>query len=99
MDMDSSTYLPINIFEEFDILSQSRAPKSIVYDSEIYELVVRPYKFPYLYGDETMLEMGYYSVGVDEDGDHYFLWYVTGKTVEECDKQIFEGLNKWKIEY
>ena len=58
--MDSSTYLPINIFEEFDILSRSNAPKAIVYDSELYELIVRPYKFPYLYGDETMLEIGYY---------------------------------------
>lgn len=97
--MDSSTYLPINIFEEFDILSRSNAPKAIVYDSELYELIVRPYKFPYLYGDETMLEIGYYSIGADDDGEHRFLWYVSGKTIEECDKQIFDGLNKWKIEY
>ena len=97
--MDSSTYLPINIFEEFDILSRSNAPKAIGYDSELYELIVRPYKFPYLYGDETMLEIGYYSIGADDDGEHHFLWYVSGKTIEECDKQIFDGLNKWKIEY
>ena len=35
----------------------------------------------------------------DDDGEHHFLWYVSGKTIEECDKQIFDGLNKWKIEY
>ena len=97
--MDSSTYLPINIFEEFDILSRSNAPKAIIYDSELYELIVRPYKFPYLYGDETMLEIGYYSIGTDDDGEHPLLWYVSGKTIEECDKHIFDGLNKWKIEY
>ena len=97
--METSQYLPISIFEEFEILSQSKAPKAIIFDSEIYELFVRPYKFPYLYGNETMLEIGYYSIGVDDNGEHEFLWYVSGKTIEDCDRQIFESLDKWKIKY
>lgn len=97
--MESSTYLPINIFEEFDILSHSCAPKAVVYDGELFELFVRPYKFPYLYGDERVLEVGYRSISVDEDGDYTYLWYVNGKTIEDCDKRIFDGLDKWGIKY
>ena len=97
--MENSEFLPISIFDEFEILSESSAPKAIVYDGEMYELTARTYKFPYLYGDAVRLEIGYYSIGTDEDGDHYYLWYADGETVAECDKQIFEYLDKLGIKY
>jgi len=46
-----------------------------------------------------MLEVGYRSISVDEDGDYTYLWYVNGKTIEDCDKRIFDGLDKWGIKY
>ena len=96
------TYIPLTICEQTEILSKSKLPVAICYDGEIYELYVIKYKFPYLYGNEIRLEVGYMSldkhyIDYNDDYEKITLWYVTGKTIHECDKKAFDGLKRWKI--